>query len=110
LFKNDHVFERYLSVTKCDKFKIAVSKLKCSDHWLEIEIFRHRSIPRNARLQTMQNESCGRCVQFILICPVLYILRVGKYVYNSFEFRQKSIVYASTLNVLYVSGLQNDHV
>ena len=47
--KNVYKFEEYLHTPSFDKRK-AITKLRCSDHELEIERGRHKKIPREARL------------------------------------------------------------
>jgi hypothetical protein len=110
-----------MSVIKCDRFRIALTKLRCSDHKLDIKIDRHRSIPSSERLckrrkmKVMEDE-----YHFMLVCPVLRdipilclkpfynrwptfislmsdmsnntIFRLSKYVYKAFEFRKNVYV------------------
>jgi hypothetical protein len=71
------VFERYLSVIKCDRFRIALTTLRCSDHKLEIEIGGHRSIPRSeglcklCKIKVVEDE-----YHFMLVYPVLRDIRI----------------------------------
>jgi hypothetical protein len=77
LFKQVNVFENYLSVIKCNKFRIALTKFRCSNHMLEIETGRHKNIIRCERL-------CKLCkmnvvedeYHFLLVCPVLRNIRI----------------------------------
>ena len=48
-YKHTFEFEEYLQIPCFDKRK-AITKLRCSDHELEIERGRHNKIPREARL------------------------------------------------------------
>jgi hypothetical protein len=78
LFKHVIVFENYLSVIKCNKFRIALTKFRCSNHMLEIETGRHKNIKRCERL-------CKLCkmnvvedeYHFLLVCPVLRNIRIA---------------------------------
>ena len=53
-YKNKFEFEKYLNISKFEKRK-RISKLRCSDHELEIEKGRHKKLPREAR-------TCKLCI------------------------------------------------
>ena len=79
LFKSDISFEKYLSVVKNHKHRIALSRLRLSSHCLQIEKGRHFNppIPRSERkcpfcLDVVENES-----HFILNCPIYDLERLS---------------------------------
>ncbi len=76
--KYEHNFESYLQKITCDRWRVALTRLRCSAHALEIEVGRHRqNVPREERL-------CRLCsmgavedeYHFSLVCPALRHLRV----------------------------------
>ena len=46
LFKNDYALEPYLSCIKIDRHRHALSKFRCSSHFLEVERARHQNVIR----------------------------------------------------------------
>ena len=47
--KTDYAFEKYLELP-CFNYRKLITKIRCSDHQLEIEKGRHRKIPREERI------------------------------------------------------------
>jgi hypothetical protein len=72
LFKQVNVFENNLSVIKCSKFRIALTKFRCSNHMLEIETGRHNRCERVCKLCKNVDEDE---YHFLLVCPVLRNIR-----------------------------------
>ena len=60
-FKINFVPELYLNVVDIRKYRRALSKLRCSNHKLEIEVGRHHNIPKNERF-------CKFCLKINLYC------------------------------------------
>ena len=80
LYKYDFVLEHYLHIVDIRKYMIALSRFRCSNHKLEIEIGRHSGIPRNKRLckYCLENRSVANVedeYHFICICPQYINLR-----------------------------------
>ena len=70
LIKPAFEFEKYLDCVQNNNHRIALTRLRCSAHKLNIEEGRHRNIDRNNRL-------CNKCnmkaieseYHFVLVCP-----------------------------------------
>jgi hypothetical protein len=76
LFKHTFDLEKYLSVIKEPKYRIALSRFRTSSHNLAIEYGRYRNIPRNERF--CENCKFNQIVDeyhFLLICPKFSDLR-----------------------------------
>ena len=71
-FKSEFTIEKYLSCNTNEKYRIALTRLRCSSHSLEIEVGRYH-YNRTDR----QNRLCKLCnmnmveneYHFVLVCP-----------------------------------------
>ena len=96
--KSDFGMENYLNITNFQQRR-HISKLRCSDHGLEIEKGRHRNIPRNERV-------CKLCTSgqiedeehFLLDCSLYSHLRLK---YNFEPINEATVFFTGdTLNTL----------
>jgi hypothetical protein len=88
LYKTDLELELYLSVTNFRKYRIALTKFRCSSHKLAIERLRGKTI--------RENRFCKYCLNlnlhivedefhFLLVCPLYQNLRdqyISSYIQN----------------------------
>ena len=73
--KSDLKFENYLEALNYKNRKI-ITKLRCSDHCLEIEKGRHRNIPRNERICKLCDKTEIETEEhFLLKCNTYHLLR-----------------------------------
>ena len=93
--------EKYLSCIQISKFKIALTKFRCSDHKLEIENGRKENINIMERVCKYCTALGYSCVEneyhFICKCPLYEDLR-SKYLYHVNSFNEESflILFKST--------------
>ena len=103
--------EKYLTVVNIPKFRIALSKFRCSSHVLEIEKGRHESIPVDERYCKLCLKNNNFCVEdeyhFLCICPTYRDLRREMLPYwfriNPSLDNFKSLL--STSNVMHLNNL-----
>ena len=77
-FKKHLNCESYLLSIEIDIYRIALCKLRVSDHLLRIESGRHDNIPREQRLCQLCNlHEVENEFHFLLICPALSELRLS---------------------------------
>ena len=84
--KNDFYFEKYLKLQHFEHRKI-ITKLRCSDHSLEIEKGRHRKIDRQERL-------CKQCNVGAIETETHFLLDCNKY--DILKLKH-NVVYLSTI-------------
>ena len=69
--KNDFIMENYLHIDNFENRKL-IAKFRCSDHCLEIEIGRHRRIPRTERI-------CRLCDKGLVETEEHFLIECDKY-------------------------------
>lgn len=94
LFKCDFKEEDYLNCIVNEKYRVALSRFRCSSHKLAIEEGRFRNIERSDRLCTKCNmRQVENEFHFLLVCPYYRSLRtelLGRYYCswpNHFKFK-----------------------
>ena len=85
LFKTEFNFENYLEIVPHFPLRKVITKFRCSDHRLEIEIGRHRKIPINQRICKMCTSGIESEEHFLRWCPKLKQLR-DKYLGHPINF------------------------
>ena len=76
LYKNVFEYENYLDFVRNDKFRTALSRVRCAAHKLAIEEGRYNNTLVNARICLKCNMNCVENeYHFILICPFYRNLR-----------------------------------
>ena len=89
IFKTNLDIEIYLSVVNIRKYRISLSKLRCSSHKLAIERLRGRTTRDNRICKFCLNNNNVRAIEgelhFILICPLYTELRLK---YFQFDYTQ----------------------
>lgn len=90
--KSTFEFEKYLDCITNDKHRVALTRLRCSAHNLEIEEGRYRNIERENRICSRCNMKCVETeYHFLLVCPFYSQLRkdcLGNY-YSTWPTKQK---------------------
>ena len=75
-FKRKPTYETYLKTVKDRKIRVQYTKLKLSDHNLEIESGRHKKIERQQRFCSSCNSyNIGDELHFLFECSELYLIR-----------------------------------
>ena len=107
VFKTHIYTERYLSGVNIKKFRIALSRFRCSSHDLQIEKGRYTNTPREERLCKCCNTNVIEDeYHFLLVCPAFNTIR-EKYI-KEFYFVHPSIEkFSSLLNCSNDRVLQN---
>ena len=82
LFK--HTFEResYLDNLNCFQLRKTVSKFRCSDHRLEVEVGRHKNTPAGERICQLCRGNTETETHFLTECPLYTRLRIKYLGYN----------------------------
>ena len=76
IFKNEHVYEKYLDVIKETHLRSTLSKFRLSSHLLNIETGRHDNIDRGQRICKCCNmKNIESEYHFLLVCPLYSSLR-----------------------------------
>ena len=71
-------FENYISCIRIEKYRVALSRFRCSAHRLMIEEGRYRNIERNNRLcQYCQMNVIESEFHFLLVCPAYRHIRIS---------------------------------
>ena len=73
-----HIFEKekYLDDVSTFKMRKVISKFRCSDHKLEIEVGRHKKGPRDERYCKFSPKEIETESHFLSFCPTYQDLRV----------------------------------
>ena len=76
MFKYEITQEEYLSKVNVKKFRMALSRFRCSSHDLFVETGRYLNINRNERICTLCNLNVVEDeYHFLLVCPLYLHLR-----------------------------------
>ena len=75
-FKSDFAREKYLDFINCYKLRRVISKFRCSDHKLEIEIGRRKKVVENERRCQVCMNDVESEVHFLANCPPYQKLRL----------------------------------
>ena len=107
MFKCTLEQETYLSVVNVKKFRIALSRFRCSSHDLYIESGRFRAIDREKRICKLCDQSVIEDeYHFLLICPVYNQLR-NIYIKNYYSVHPNHHKFVALLSNTKKNILQN---
>ena len=76
VFKKSFTREPYLNILKDYKLRKLVTKFRCSDHILEVEIGRHKKVEYEQRICKICNADVETEIHFLQACPIYNHLRV----------------------------------
>ena len=84
-FKNEFIREPYLDFINNYHLRRIISKFRCSDHKLEIEIGRHKGDSIDDRLCQLCRGSVETELHFLTECPLYRKIRLKFFGPNSYE-------------------------
>ena len=70
VFKKNFVREPYLHILKDYKLRKLVTKFRCSDHTLEVELGRHRKVEYEQRICKICNADVETEIHFLQACSI----------------------------------------
>ena len=107
LFKNIIHTELYLSCLNVKKYRICLSRFRCSCHELQIEKGRYVNIPREQRICKLCNLNVTEDeYHFLLVCPIYNNLR-KKYIKEKYYVNPNAFNFSRLLKTSNVEEIKN---